>query len=311
MMPNTKGNEIHLIFFHGLGDYYKNATAFCEREFERMCLHDKPNFHIHAHKYPAAFQNYRTYVLASFVCLGTSILLPAVILLTNRITARTAGLAVLAALACVFLSILLLMIPFLNRNQNLSKSSIEQISQLTDKGVKPENIILFGHSFGGAIASEVLRHFADRDIKLGGIVFTSTFSSFHTAIKHFSIPQTKILSILPSFLLKGILKALNLEFDIVDNLRKSQNEKMPIVIINHMEDELIPLSAQLAIAMLDDEKMPNYIEDELTVIAIRGSRYLIKIYGDLGGSHNDILGSAKLTRELKEVVLSKVTSRTR
>ncbi|WP_349967635.1 alpha/beta hydrolase [Wolbachia endosymbiont of Armadillidium arcangelii] len=209
------------------------------------------------------------------------------------------------------------MIPFLNRNQNLSKSSIEQISQLIDKGVKPENIILFGHSFGGAIASEVLRHFSDRDVKLGGIVFTSTFSSFHTAIKHFPMPQTKILSMLPSFRLKGILKALNLEFDIVDNLQKSQNEKMPIVIINHMEDKLIPLSAQLAIAMLDDaqkpkdEKMPNYIEDELTVIAIRSGRYLIKVYDDLGGSHNNILGSAKLTRELKEVVLSKVTSRTR
>ncbi|WP_237349954.1 alpha/beta hydrolase family protein [Wolbachia endosymbiont of Cylisticus convexus] len=296
-MPNTKGNEIHLIFFHGLGDDYENATAFCEEmQSELMHPHGKPNFHTHAHKYPAAFQNYIPYALASLVCLGTSILLPAVILLTNRITARTALLAVLAALACVFLSMLLLMIPFLNKNQSLSKSSIEQISQLIDKGVKSENIVLFGHSFGGAIASEVLRHFANRDVKLGGIVFTSAFSSFHTAVKHFPMPQTKILSILPSFLLKGILKALNLEFDIVDNLRKSQNEKMPIVVINHAGDRLIPLPAQLANAIRGDP-------------LLNGN--LIKIHDDLWGSHNDTLDSGKLTKELKEVVLSKVTSRTR
>ncbi len=201
-MPNTKEKEIHLIFFHGLGDNYKNATTFCkDMQSELMHHHDIPNFHTHAHKYPAAFQNYITYALTSFVCLLASILPPTVILLTNPITARTAGLAVLSASACVFLSILLLMIPFLNKNQNLFKSSIEKINQLINQGVKPENIILFGHSFGGAVASEVSRHFANRDVKLGGIVFTSTFSSFHTAIEHFPIPQTKILSILPSFLL--------------------------------------------------------------------------------------------------------------
>ncbi len=300
-MPNTKEKEIHLIFFHGLGDNYKNATTFCkDMQSELMHHHDIPNFHTHAHKYPAAFQNYITYALTSFVCLLASILPPTVILLTNPITARTAGLAVLSASACVFLSILLLMIPFLNKNQNLFKSSIEKINQLINQGVKPENIILFGHSFGGAVASEVSRHFANRDVKLGGIVFTSTFSSFHTAIEHFPMPQTKILSILPSFLLKRILKAFDLDFDIVDNLQKSQNEKTPIVIINHARDKLIPLPAQLANAMRDDRLLngnPIKIRDDLC------------IYGD--DPHNSVLDSGTLTEELREMVLSKVTSRTR
>ncbi len=58
-MPNTKEKEIHLIFFHGLGDNYKNATTFCkDMQSELMHHHDIPNFHTHAHKYPAAFQNY-------------------------------------------------------------------------------------------------------------------------------------------------------------------------------------------------------------------------------------------------------------
>ncbi|CQD08807.1 putative hydrolase of the alpha/beta superfamily [Wolbachia endosymbiont wPip_Mol of Culex molestus] len=241
-----------------------------------------------------------TYALTSFVCLLASILPPTVILLTNPITARTAGLAVLSASACVFLSIFLLMIPFLNKDQKLFKSSIEQIDQLIYQGVKPENIILFGHSFGGAVASEVSRHFANRDVKLGGIVFTSTFSSFHTAIEHFPMPQTKILSILPLFLLKRILKAFALDFDIADNLQKSQNEKTPIVIINHARDTLIPLPAQLVNAIRGDQLLngnPIKIRDDLF------------IYGD--DPHNSVLDSGTLTEELREMVLSKVTSRTR
>ncbi|MFT4327397.1 MAG: alpha/beta hydrolase, partial [Wolbachia pipientis] len=82
--------------------------------------------------------------------------------------------------------------------------------------------------------------------------------------------------------------------------QKSQNEKTLIVIINHARDKLIPLPAQLANAMRDDRLLngnPIKIRDDLC------------IYGD--DPHNSVLDSGTLTEELREMVLSKVTSRTR
>ncbi|MCA7010061.1 alpha/beta hydrolase [Wolbachia endosymbiont of Tribolium confusum] len=78
------------------------------------------------------------------------------------------------------------MIPFINKNQSLSQPSIKEISKLIDKGVKSENIILFGHSFGGAVASEVLKNFADRNVKLGGVIFYQHFQLFSQCNKAFS-----------------------------------------------------------------------------------------------------------------------------
>nr|WP_255359851.1 hypothetical protein [Wolbachia endosymbiont of Laodelphax striatellus] len=40
-MHSTQEKEIHLIFFHGLGDNYKNATTFCkDMQSELMHHHD-------------------------------------------------------------------------------------------------------------------------------------------------------------------------------------------------------------------------------------------------------------------------------
>lgn len=81
------------------GDNYKNAARYIQ---DRSTYLHRSNFHTHAHKYPIAFQNYITYAIASFLFLGTSILLPTLILLTNPMTSRTASLAILAALTCTF-----------------------------------------------------------------------------------------------------------------------------------------------------------------------------------------------------------------
>lgn len=211
-------------------------------------------------------------------------------------TSSTASLAILAALTCTFLSVPPLMIPFINKNQSLSKSSIEKINELMEKGVKSENIILFGHSFGGAVASEVLKYFTDKNIKLGGVIFTSTFSSFHNAIKHFPIPQAKILSVLPSCLLKKMLKVLNLDFDIVSNIQKLQNDTIPIVVINHERDTLIPYPAQLAKAV--DDLLLN-----------RNSIKIVNLRGFTDNPHNGVLSSWQLSENLADLMPNKIMNR--
>ncbi len=189
------------------------------------------------------------------------------------------------------------MIPFINKNQSLSKSSIEKINELIDTGVKPENIILFGHSFGGAIASEVLKYFTDKNIKLGGVIFTSTFSSFHNAIKHFPIPQAKILSVLPSCVLKKMLKVLNLDLDIVNNIRELQNKNIPIVVINHERDTLIPYPAQLAKAVEDD------------LLLNRNPIKIVNLRGFTDDPHNGVLSSWELSKNLADLIPNKTINR--
>nr|WP_264685266.1 MULTISPECIES: alpha/beta hydrolase [unclassified Wolbachia] len=211
-------------------------------------------------------------------------------------TSRTANSAILSALICTFLSISILMIPFINKNKSLSQSAIKKINELMDKGVKPENIILFGHSFGGAVASEVLKYFTDKNIKLGGVIFTSTFSSFHNAIKHFPIPQAKILSVLPSCLLKKMLKVLNLDFDIVSNIQKLQNDNIPIVVINHERDTLIPYPAQLAKAV--DDLLLN-----------RNSIKIVNLRGFTDNPHNGVLSSWQLSENLVDLMPNKIMNR--
>ncbi|WP_264375193.1 MULTISPECIES: alpha/beta hydrolase [unclassified Wolbachia] len=188
------------------------------------------------------------------------------------------------------------MIPFINKNKSLSQSAIKKINELMDKGVKPENIILFGHSFGGAVASEVLKYFTDKNIKLGGVIFTSTFSSFHNAIKHFPIPQAKILSVLPSCLLKKMLKVLNLDFDIVSNIQKLQNDNIPIVVINHERDTLIPYPAQLAKAV--DDLLLN-----------RNSIKIVNLRGFTDNPHNGVLSSWQLSENLVDLMPNKIMNR--
>jgi len=163
--------------------------------------------------------------------------------------------------------------------------------------VKPENIILFGHSFGGTVASEVLKYFADKNIKLGGIIFTSTFSSFHNAIKHFPIPQAKILSVLPSCLLKKMLKALNLDFDIANNIRGLQNENIPIVIINHERDNLIPYPAQLAKGLEDNQSLNRNLTK---IVNLKSFEY---------DPHNGVLFSCELNKNLLDLIPNKTINR--
>ncbi|WCR53418.1 MAG: hypothetical protein PG981_000440 [Wolbachia endosymbiont of Ctenocephalides orientis wCori] len=242
----SRSNEVHLIFFHGIGDNHERATMDCEATQKNFSQSTKAKFYAHAYKYPIAFQYYLIFFVASLLFLIASVLAPVTMILCNP-SIMMVGLAILAALSCIALSISLLVIPFFNKDQNLFKSSIDKIDQLIDEGVKPENIILVGHSFRGVAESAVLKHFADEGVTLGGAFFNSAFSSFEVAIKNFPLPQTKILSMLPPSLFKKLLKALDLDFDVAKDIIKLQNEGLgtQIVVANNKDDELIPQAAQL------------------------------------------------------------------
>ncbi|OEY87160.1 hypothetical protein BIY23_01630 [Wolbachia pipientis] len=243
--------KLHVVFFDGLGSNHKETKKymeyFCEALYQYRKELDSKQMHDiqiigHAHKYPKAFQNYNLYLIVSFVLLGMSIVSP-LMLYFIPITLIPLSFISLSciSLSCLLLSIVLIMIPFIHKKQDLYISSIQEIEQLIESGVKPEQITLFGHSFGGAVILKVMRYFADKDIKLGDAMFTSTFSSFEKAVKNYPIPQTKLL---PSFL----LKIFNLDFNPSDDIKSlySENKLIPIVIINHTNDTLIPRHIQLS-----------------------------------------------------------------
>ena len=162
---NTKPNDIHIIFSHGLGDNYKYASEICTQLEKRYKREGMPNIYVHAHKYPTAFQNYQTYVKVSFLFFGASILAPIIMIACSQ-SIIMIGLASLAALTCISLSMLLIAVPLMYKDQNLFKSSIEKIEQLRKDGVDPTKIILLGHSFGGVTISEVLKYFAKKMLRL-------------------------------------------------------------------------------------------------------------------------------------------------
>lgn len=298
-------NNTHIIFFHGIGDNYKRAQEYVEDlvddvkipctmksscTMKSLCNNESSEFTIigHAHKYSTAFQNYMSYCIASSIFLGISILAPIRILaLVNSLTAEIISLASLSALICIFLSISFIVLPFIQKEQSLFKSSIEKIESLIKNDVEPKNIILLGHSFGGVAASEVLKHYAERNIELGGVVFSSTFSSFEGAIRNFPIPQTKILSMLPSFILKRLLKVLNLDFNLAQDINTLYNEKKldtPTIVINHIDDQLIPKHIQLK----------NAVNKDLTEV--------ISVDKAMLDPHNDILFSSTYIKAIHNMV---------
>lgn len=89
--------------------------------------------------------------------------------------------------------------------------------------INSEDIILYGHSLGGAIAIEL----ASKYPHLKGVIVESTFTSMQAMIK-----QTLPMNILPLNLL------LTEKFD---SLSKIKTQKLPILIIHGTNDQVIPV----------------------------------------------------------------------
>ncbi|RFF27032.1 alpha/beta hydrolase [Wenzhouxiangella sp. 15181] len=88
------------------------------------------------------------------------------------------------------------------------------------EGVRPENIILFGRSLGGAVASRL----AGR-VEAAGLIVESTFTSAPDI-------GAELYWWLPVRLLS------RLEFNAADHIRRTD---LPILIVHSLEDEIIPV----------------------------------------------------------------------
>ncbi|WP_168464415.1 alpha/beta hydrolase [Wolbachia endosymbiont of Ctenocephalides felis wCfeT] len=304
-MRDKKG-EIHIIFFHGLGDDYKYANNYA-KYIENSYKGKGHNIYTHAHEYPTAFQNYQTYVKVSFLFFGISILAPIIMIACSQ-SIMMIGLASLAALICFFLSMALIAVSLIYRDQKLFKSSIDKIEKLIEEGVESEKIILLGHSFGGVTVSEVLKHFANKNITLGGVIFANAFSSFEKVIKYLPMFQLRILNLLPSFLSQKLLKALDIDFNVVRDLRELQSKEsfnIPIVIINNESDNVVPLLAQLKYAV--ESKNTN---EENTLSPENENIIKTLSTGYPTTSHTAVLYGHELDRELTDLMVNKVDKTT-
>ncbi len=90
---------------------------------------------------------------------------------------------------------------------------------ITDKKTKPENIIIFGRSLGGAVAVDL----ASR-VKSAGLILESTFSSVRDVV---------------DIILPGLSHFIYLRY-VFNSLNKINKVTTPILVIHSPEDEVIP-----------------------------------------------------------------------
>lgn len=135
---------------------------------------------------------------------------------------------------------------------------------VNQRQINPENILVYGHSLGGAIAIEL----ATRHPKMVGLIIKSSFTSMQNIINY----KGGIYKFFPIRLL------LNQKFDSISKLRKLD---IPILLIHGTEDVLVPtymskeLFAVTSVKIKDLYIVPGASHNNITAIA--GDKYLYKI----------------------------------
>ncbi len=110
------------------------------------------------------------------------------------------------------------------------------------KGVKPENIFIFGHSLGGAIALDL----AVRKPNAAGVIMESSFTSMQ-----------KVVELRKMYRFFPIRWILQQRFDSLSKLRLLQ---VPLYLIHGMEDRTIPCSmSQMLYDQADVPKQRHFI----------------------------------------------------
>jgi len=142
----------------------------------------------------------------------------------------------------------------LSRNSSLIrsnkvKSGIAVVTNLFEKGIKPDDIILFGDCLGGHVAAEVHKNFKDNDIHLRCIVSNAASSLKQASLYYFGfIAKLKIL-LAPIF--KLILRIFGCHW----KTYKIVNSITPYTMyFNREEDKTIKQPAQLATKIEKIEK---------------------------------------------------------
>jgi uncharacterized protein len=123
------------------------------------------------------------------------------------------------------------------------------------RGIQPENIFLYGHSLGGAIAIDL----AVRQPKVAGVITDGTFTSMRAVAD-----QVPIYRLFPADLL------LTHYFDSLSKLRLL---RAPLLLIHGMEDSVVP--ATMSQVLYDKATVPK----QLLLLPSAGHNDLISIGG--------------------------------
>ena len=124
--------------------------------------------------------------------------------------------------------------------QGLYKDAKGAIKWLNKKGIKNENIIIYGESLGTGIATEVAQN-----KNFAGIILESPFTSMIDAGA----------SKYPIFPIKLLLK------DKYESNKKIKNIKSPILVMHGAEDKIVPFYMGKKIYSLANEKKTKYFTE--------------------------------------------------
>ena len=114
------------------------------------------------------------------------------------------------------------------------------VNWIINKGVKEENIILYGESLGTGIATEIAQN-----KKYGGLILETPFTSMVAAAKNF-YPYLPV-----SILLK----------DRYENDKKIENINMPIMVLHGKKDTIVPFAMGQKIFEISKEPKYSYFTE--------------------------------------------------
>nr|WP_255586134.1 alpha/beta hydrolase [Wolbachia endosymbiont of Tribolium confusum] len=124
---------------------------------------------------------------------------------------------------------------------NRVKSGIAVVTNLLEKGIKPDDIILFGNCLGGHVAAEVHKNFKDKDIHLRCIVNKAASSLKQASLYYFGFIAKLKIFLAP--IIKLVLKVFGCHW----KTHKIINAITPYTLYFNQEgDKTIKQPAQLA-----------------------------------------------------------------
>jgi len=125
-----------------------------------------------------------------------------------------------------------------------------------ERGIKPENIMVYGHSLGGAIAINL----AVNRPKIAGLIVQSSFTSIEEIVDHQGI-----------YVLFPIDLILHHKFD---SMSKISRLEMPILLIHGTEDKTVP--SWMSESLYNAAKVPK----KLLIVPEAGHNNVAKISGE-------------------------------
>lgn len=159
---------------------------------------------------------------------------------------------------------------------------------INDRGVSPENLIIYGYSLGGAIAIELVKR---QQIKSAGLIIEGSFTSMRD-MSDYRYPKLKIFPI-------NLL--LTQRFDSLSKLRSLQRAvgvslEVPTLFIHGLDDEDVPayMSQQLFDAALEPKQLflvPEAKHDNVASIDSDGYVQTVNQFVELALAKKAIISS--------------------